>query len=188
MPEEPPYLGQGCSRPSSRGTILARLLWLFVQSTLFRWSPRPFHGFRARLLMLFGAEVPAPSKVVIFPTAKVVYPWHLRLEPRSMVGPRVELYNLAKITIERGANLSQDCYLCAGSHDYTRWEMPLIVAPITIGPNAWLGAGVFVGPGVSVGALSVVGARAVVVHSLPDNKICVGNPCRPVKDRQPPQR
>jgi len=186
MNREPPYLGQGCVTPDPRGEVLLRWLWAFVQATIFRWSPRPLHGFRARLLRLFGADIPAPSQVVVFPTVRIIYPWRLTLAPRSMVGRNVTLYNLGRITLQRGANLSQNCHLCAGTHDFTRWDMPLVTLPIVVGENAWLGADVFVGPGVTIGELCVVGARSVVVHDLPPRKICVGQPCRPVKDRVPP--
>lgn len=164
---------------------MRRWVWLAVQSTVFRWSPRPLHGFRAALLRLFGARIAGP--VVIFPTAKVIYPWKLELEPRSMVGPHVNLYNLATVRLEPGANVSQFCHLCAGSHDFTRWSMPLVAAPIVIGRNAWLGADVFVGPGVTIGELAVVGARAVVVSDLPARQVCVGSPCRPIRERSLPE-
>jgi putative colanic acid biosynthesis acetyltransferase WcaF len=157
-----------------------------VQATLFRWSPRPLHSYRARLLRLFGAEIPEPGQVVIFPSVSVTFPDRLTLAPRAMVGPRVRLYNLARISIQRGANISQDCHLCAGTHDHSRWSMPLVARPITIGENAWLAADVFVGPGVAVGNLSVVGARSVVVKDLPANSVCVGNPCRAIKGRTTP--
>jgi putative colanic acid biosynthesis acetyltransferase WcaF len=186
MSHEAPYLGQHCVTPYPRRAVLLRWFWAIVQATLFRWSPRPLHGFRARLLALFGADIPAPGQVVVFPTARITFPWKLALAPRSMVGPHVTLYNLAPITLLRGANLSQNCHLCAGTHDFTRWDMPLVTAPIVIGENVWLGADVFVGPGVTIGELSVVGARSVVVRDLPPHKICVGQPCRPIKDRPMP--
>ncbi len=184
MNAEAPYLGQNCTTPYSRAELLRRWLWLVVQSTLFRWSPRPWHGFRAALLRGFGADISGP--VVIFPTAKIVFPHQLILAPRSMVGPHVNLYNLAPIRLETGANVSQHCHLCAGTHDFTRWAMPLLAKPIVIGRNAWLGADVFVGPGVTVGELCVVGARSVVMKDLPPRKVCAGSPCRPLRDRPEP--
>lgn len=186
MSPESPYLGQGCTTPDPRSEVLLRWLWAFVQATVFRWSPRPLHGFRTRLLRLFGADIPEPSKVVVFPTARITYPWRLRLEPRSMVGRHVIVYNLGHITLRRGANVSQNCHLCAGTHDFMRWDMPLVTAPIVIGENAWVGADVFVGPGVTIGELCVIGARAVVVRDQPAAHICVGQPCRPVKPRATP--
>lgn len=187
MPDEAPYLGQNCVTPYSRGEVVSRLVWSVVQGTLFRWSPRPFHAFRATLLRIFGAQIPRLTQVVIFPTARITFPWQLTLAPHSMVGPGVMLYNLAPITLSRGANVSQHCHLCAGTHDFNRWSMPLVAHPIVIGENAWLAADVFVGPGVTVGELCVVGARSVVLQDLPPRMICVGQPCRPIKPRAEPR-
>ena len=186
MPAESPYLGQDSVTPYPRREVLLRWLWALVQATFFRWSPRPLHGFRARLLRLFGADIPAPSQVVVFPSVRITFPWRLTLAPRSMVGPNVTLYNPGHVTLRRGANLSQNCHLCAGTHDFHRWNMPLVALPIIIGENAWLAADVFVGPGVNIGELCVVGARSVVMRDLPPRKICVGQPCRPIKDRPEP--
>jgi putative colanic acid biosynthesis acetyltransferase WcaF len=182
--DQPPWLGQDCVTPYPRREVFLRILWSLVQATVFRWSPRPMHGFRAALLKLFGADITGP--VVIFPTVRVTFPWKLSLAPRSMVGRHVLLYNLAPIRLEFGANISQHAHLCAGSHDFSRWAMPLVTGPINIGRNAWLGADVFVGPGVNIGELSVVGARSVVVTDLPAGQICVGSPCRAIRDRSSP--
>lgn len=186
MSAEAPYLGRNCTTPYPRGEVLRRWLWLLVQSTLFRWSPRPCHGFRARLLKWFGADIHEPGRVVVFPSARITFPWKLTIASRAMIGPHVTLYNLAPIRLGYGANLSQNCHLCSGTHDYLRWEMPLVTKPITIGANAWLGADVFVGPGVNIGELCVVGARSVVVKDLPARMVCAGHPCRPLKPRADP--
>lgn len=185
-PQESPYLGMGCTSPYSRSETLRRWAWIVVEKTLFRWSPRPCHAWRAWLLRLFGAQIPDLGAVVVFPTVNVHFPWRLALERRAMLGPFVRVYNLAPIHLGYGANISQFTHLCAGSHDYLRWSMPLVARPIVIGANAWLGADVFVGPGVTIGELCVVGARSVVVRDLPPRKICVGHPCHAVKDRPDP--
>ena len=106
-----PYLGMNCRSPSTRGELVLRWLWLIVEATLFRWSPRPWHGWRARLLVLFGATIKSSGKVVVFPTASIHFPWKLELHDRSMIGPRVTIYNLARVTLEYGANVSQKCAL-----------------------------------------------------------------------------
>ncbi len=51
-------------------------------------------------------------------------------------------------------------------------------APIHIGKNCWLGAGVIVMPGVTIGEGTVVGAGSVVTRDLPAGVVAVGNPCR----------
>ncbi len=187
MSTESPYLAQGCVTPYPRSEILRQRLWGLVEATLFRFSPPRAHTFRARLLKLFGADIPAPGEVVVFASARIFFPWKLRLAPRSMIGREVILYNLAPITLERGANVSQRVHLCAGSHDFLEWSMPLKTAPITIQANAWLAAEVFVGPGVTIGELAVIGARSVVVKDQPARMICAGNPCRPLKPRPDPR-
>jgi putative colanic acid biosynthesis acetyltransferase WcaF len=186
MLKEEPYMGQDSVTAYTRGEIVLRMLWAAVQSSVFRWSPRGWHRLRVGLLKLFGAEIPEPAKTRVYPTASIMFPWKLTLAPHTMIGPRVQVYNLGRVTLQRGANISQNCHLCAGTHDYNRWSMPLVIKPIVIGENVWLGADVFVGPGVTIGELAVVGARSVVVKDLPARRVCAGNPCAPIKDRLPP--
>lgn len=51
-------------------------------------------------------------------------------------------------------------------------------APVRIGKNCWLGAGVIVLPGVTVGDNSVIGAGSIVTKDIPAGVVAVGNPCR----------
>ena len=51
-------------------------------------------------------------------------------------------------------------------------------APIHIGRNCWLGAGVIVVPGVAIGDNTVIGAGSIVTKDIPSGVIAVGNPCR----------
>ena len=55
-------------------------------------------------------------------------------------------------------------------------------APVHIGKNCWLGAGVTVLPGVSVGDNSVIGAGSVVTKDIPANVVAFGTPCRVVRE------
>ena len=55
-------------------------------------------------------------------------------------------------------------------------------APIKIGRNCWLGAGVIVLPGVSIGDNTVVGAGSVVTKDLPPNVIAVGTPAKVLRE------
>ncbi len=51
-------------------------------------------------------------------------------------------------------------------------------APVRIGKNCWLGAGVCVLPGVTVGDNTVIGAGSIVTKDIPAGVVAVGNPCR----------
>lgn len=54
-------------------------------------------------------------------------------------------------------------------------------APIHIGRNCWLGAGVIVLPGISIGDNSVIGAGSVVTKDIPANVVAYGNPCKVIR-------
>ena len=55
-------------------------------------------------------------------------------------------------------------------------------APVVIGPNVWLGAGVIVLKGTEIGHSTVVGAGSIVTRSLPPGVVAVGAPAKPVRD------
>lgn len=54
-------------------------------------------------------------------------------------------------------------------------------APIHIGSNCWLGAGVIVLPGVTIGDNTVIGAGSVVTKDIPSDVVAVGAPCRVIR-------
>jgi len=55
-------------------------------------------------------------------------------------------------------------------------------APITIGKNCWIGAGVTILPGVTIGDNTVIGAGSMVATDIPSNVVAVGNPCKVLRE------
>lgn len=49
---------------------------------------------------------------------------------------------------------------------------------VTIGDNVFIGAGATILKDVSIGNNCIIGAGSVVTHSIPDNSVAAGNPCR----------
>lgn len=101
----------------------------------------------------------------------------------ACLGPDVNCYCMAKITLGSHALASQGAHLCAGSHDIADPHFQLLAKPITIEPNAWIAAEAFVGPGVTVKEGAVLGARGVTFKSLEPWTVYTGNPASPVKPR-----
>ena len=58
-------------------------------------------------------------------------------------------------------------------------------APVKIGKNVWIGAGVKVLPGVSIGDNSIIAAGAVVTKDIPENIIAGGIPAKFIKKIPP---
>ena len=161
---------------------LGRALWYAVEATLFRLSPRPLYRWRNWLLRLFGARVHATAR--IRPSVTVEVPWHLSVGPETIVGDGAILYCLGPVTIGARCVVSQYAHLCAGTHDHTRPDFPLLRPPVTLGDDVWVAADAFVGPGVRVGDGAVLGARSSAFGDLPPWTICVGSPAKPVGPRE----
>lgn len=167
--------------PYSRGEYLRRFAWHIVQATLIRFSPGRAMGWRRFWLRAFGASVGKSSG--IRPTTRIVHPWLLTLGDFAMLGDNVTVYNLGRVTLGEHSVVSQNTHLCAGTHDYTKPELPLIRSTITIGRGVWVCADAFIGPGVSIGDNAVVGARSVVTRDVEPGVVVAGNPAKVIKQR-----
>jgi putative colanic acid biosynthesis acetyltransferase WcaF len=166
------------ARKWSRREQVGRVLWAFARP-LFTFSPRPFWVWRRILLRLFGAKVGKNANV--FPSVRITIPWNLTLSEECAVGDRAILYALGPISIGPRATVSQGAHLCAGTHDLSYADRPLVKTPITISADAWVAADAFIGPSVTIGAGAVVGARAVVMKDVEPSWIVAGNPARKIR-------
>ena len=160
--------------------LLARILWTLA-SKVFEFSPRNFFGWRRIILRLFKANV--GDNVNIYNSAKIYMPWNLDIGDWSSIGEDAFIYNLGKVHIGSKVTISHRAQLCAGTHDYSKPNLPLLKPPITIKDEAWICASSFVGPGVTVNEGAIVGACAVVVKDVDPWMIVVGNPAKVVGKR-----
>lgn len=55
-------------------------------------------------------------------------------------------------------------------------------APVHIGKNCWIGAGVVIVPGITIGDNVVIGAGSIVTKDIPSNVVAVGNPCKVLRE------
>lgn len=177
-------LSQFRNPPGFRGrsAVVVQLWWL-IQGTVFLWSPQFMYGWRRWLLRRFGARI--GKDVLIRPSARITYPWKVKIGERSWVGDYAELYSLGEIVIGRDAVVSQNAYLCTGGHDIRALGFDIFAKPITVEDEAWVAAGVFVHPGVTIARGSVVGARSVVTKSTRPYYVYIGSPAAPLFPRHP---
>ncbi|RTL11812.1 MAG: sugar O-acetyltransferase [Neisseriaceae bacterium] len=98
------------------------------------------------------------------------------------------ILDVDKVTIGDNVLIAPNVQLITVTHplnvkERNTWK--LITAPIVIGDNVWLGAGVIVLPGVTIGNNSVIGAGSIVTKNISANTLAFGTPCREM--RQIPQ-
>lgn len=149
--------------------------------TIWKLCNHRIYFLRPLILRAFGTR--CPLKVMCFGSTWIERPWDLALDEWVTLGPRVTLYNLGHLSISARTILSQDVYVCGGTHDYNDPKYPLLRTDMSIGADVWIAAGAFICPGASVGARSVVGARAVVTRDVPPDVVVGGNPARVLKSR-----
>lgn len=168
------------ARKYSRWELFRRILWGFGQ-IFFYLSPRPCFGWRRLVLRCFGAKIGV--EVNTYPSTRIHFPWNLKVGDWSAIGEEAFIYNLGPVSLGEKVTVSHRVQLCAGTHDYTRPDLPLLKPPIVIQDQAWVCADAFVGPGVTVGEGAIVGARAVVTKNVAPWSIVAGNPAKPIKQR-----
>jgi len=160
-----------------------RVLWQFCWFLFCSWTPKPLNEWRLFWLRVFDAKIDGTP--FVHQRARIEIPWNLTLHDRACLGDRANAYSLGEIEIGARATVAQEAYLSSATHDFRDPAMPLTIAKITIGEDAFVGARAFVLPGVRIGNRAVVGACSVVTKDVPDNVIAAGNPCHVLKPRAP---
>ncbi len=104
------------------------------------------------------------------------------------IGFNCEVFSSSKVEVGDYGLFAAYTYVVGGGHDHSDVGAVIIdqARPskgVTIGRNAWLGAGAKILDGVTLGANVVIGAGAVVNESMPDSVIAAGVPAKIIKRR-----
>jgi acetyltransferase-like isoleucine patch superfamily enzyme len=105
------------------------------------------------------------------------------------IGFNCDIASSNRVDIGRKVLIAAYSYIVGGGHDFTRSDASVMdqkrtAQGITIGPEAWIGAGVIVQDGCSIGEGTIVGSGAVVNGDLPAKVIAVGLPARVLRTRE----
>ena len=113
----------------------------------------------------------------------------IELADGANVGFNCEIFSASRVSVGRDTLIAAYCYLIGGDHAHSDPSRPIIAQErhsvgITVGHEAWLGAGAKILDGVTIGDRAIVGAAAVVRESVPPGAIAAGIPARIVGQRE----
>lgn len=125
---------------------------------------------------------------MIKPPLAVDYGRYITVGEGTFINSGLVALDVAAITIGRDVQIGPNVQLLTPTHPVNpalrraKWEA---AAPIVIQDNVWLGGGAIVLAGVTIGRNAVVGAGAVVTRDVPADTVVVGNPARVIRQIPP---
>lgn len=136
---------------------------------------------RALLQRIWGQ--PLDASVRMFP------PFYTAFGKLTRVGRNVFINFGCTFLDQGGITLEEGVFIGPGAKILTEYhpERPelrhnLLVKPVVVRRNAWIGAGAMVLPGVTVGENAIVGAGSVVTKDVPDNGVVAGVPAKLIRN------
>lgn len=132
--------------------------WFAVMNLVFvKWWLPP--AARPVILRAFGATI--GERVFIRHRVRVLWPWKLTVGDDCWIGEGAWLLNLEPITIDHDACISQEAFLCTGSHQHRDPAFEYANGPICVGAGAWVAARSVILAGTTVSSGSVIAAGEI---------------------------
>jgi maltose O-acetyltransferase len=150
---------------------------------LRRFNDSDYEELRDRVLRDLCESV--GERVFVQPPFFCDYGWNISIGSDTFLNFNVVILDCAPVTIGERCQVAPGVQLLAADHPREaepRGRGRESAAPISVGPNVWLGGAAIVCPGVTIGENSVIGAGSVVTRDVPPNVVAAGNPCRVIRE------
>lgn len=162
-------LNKYTNKKYSFGSAPSKVSW-YVLSMLFFETAIPWpYAIKRFILRFYGAKV--GRKVIIKPKVWIKYPWFLKIGDYSWIGRNVQIDNLALVEIGKNTCISQDACLLTGNHNFRVKTFDLIINPIIIQDEVWIGAYCKIMPGSIIKKSSVLQANITFKGTLDSNVV-----------------
>lgn len=141
---------------------------------------------RARFWSIFLKRMGKGS--TIWSGCKILSPQNVEIGDYTFINENCILSGHANLKIGNFVMIGPNCLISTSDHRYSEYQKPmrlqgLILAPIIIEDDVWLGANVVILPGVRVKRGSIVGANSVVTKDVDAFTIVGGVPAKLIKGR-----
>jgi acetyltransferase-like isoleucine patch superfamily enzyme len=135
---------------------------------------------RKQLGEITGREIDAST--TIFPPFYTNFGRFIKLGKNVFINHACSFLDLCSITIEDDVLIGPKVNLITENHPLDLNDRKtVLLQPIVVKRNAWIGAAATILPGVTIGENSVVAAGAVVSRDVPPNTVVAGVPAKVVK-------
>lgn len=124
------------------------------------------------------------ENVWIEPDFRCEFGKNITIEDHVYINFGCVILDCAEVTIGDNALLGPNIGLYAVNHAADAEERisgGCSGKPIRIGKNVWLGGDVKVLAGITIGDNAIIGAGSIVTKDIPPDVIAVGNPCRVIR-------
>lgn len=154
------------------------------QGLLQRYNATHAHEDSLRRDLLRHLLGSCGEDVTVQPPFRCDYGQYIHIGEGTFINYDAILLDVVTIRIGAHCQIAPRVQLLTATHPVdpeprrAGWESG---APVTIGNNVWLAAGVTVCPGVTIGDNSVIGAGSVVLTDVPRDVVAVGSPARVVR-------
>jgi putative colanic acid biosynthesis acetyltransferase WcaF len=166
----------------SLGEKIKLRLWMFINSTIFRYTPYFSHKYRILLLRLFGAKI--AWNCSISRKATIEQPWNLEMGDLASLAEGVWILCREKVLIGSKTCIGKDVGITSGSHNVNSLNFEAVNKPVVIGNNVWIINKSYILPGITIGDWAVIGACTLVNKDVKEFEIVGGNPAKFIKTRK----
>ena len=157
--------------------VVARTIRLCVQMNA---TATELDQVRSQLSAIIGTGI--DESTTIFPPFYTNFGQFIRLGKNVFINHNCSFLDIGGITIEDDVQIGPSVKLTSENHPLDPADRKtVLLQPILIKRNAWIGAGATILPGVTVGENAVVAAGAVVSRDVPPNTVVAGIPAKVVK-------
>lgn len=161
------------------GEAVARTIRLCVEMNA---NATNIDQVRRQLSEIIGMEI--EQSTTIFPPFYTNFGRFIQLGKNVFINHACSFLDIGGITIEDDVQIGPRVNITSENHPLDPDDRKaLILKPVTIKRNAWIGAGATILPGVTVGENAVVAAGAVVSRDVPANTVVAGIPAKVVKEQ-----
>lgn len=125
-----------------------------------------------------GGQISVGESCFIGPGTRIWSAGRIRIGDRVLISHNVNVFDSLTHSLSPRERHAHFQAIATTGHPRS---IDLAEEPVTIGDDAWVGAGATVLKGVSIGSCAIVGAGSVVTHDVPAATIVAGNPARTIR-------